>query len=140
MQKQHGFTLIEVLIASSILFLAIAIAVISFSATRQTSVMAAERIALHTPLNIIVDQVESALRPATAEVVSGQGRLGSVSYRWQASLNSRYSPPALPTESQSINQSQVPGRFLLFDIQIQLESDGAKRSYSYQKLGWSDKQ
>lgn len=139
MQKQQGFTLIEVLIASSILFLAIAIAVISFSATRQTSVMAAERIALHTPLNIIVDQVETALRPAAAETLSGQGRLGTVTYRWQASLNSRYSPKAIPTNEQDSNQAQATNRFLLFDIQIELESDGAKRSYTYQKLGWGDK-
>ncbi|GAB2921881.1 PilW family protein [Rheinheimera gaetbuli] len=139
MQKQQGFTLIEVLIASSILFLAIAIAVISFSATRQTSVMATERIALHTPLNIIVDQVETALRPAAAETLSGEGRLGSVAYRWQANLNSRYSPKAIPTNEQDGSQAQVENRFLLFDIQIQLESAGAKRSYSYQKLGWSDK-
>lgn len=134
-KKQQAFTLVEVLIASSILFMVIAVTVIGFSNSRQNAAIAASRIAMHQPIGLILDQVENALRPVSAEQLNGEGQLGEVSFKWQANLHSRHTAPVL-FDSETGAGFSNNNVFMLFDVTIELRHGNASREYQYQKLGW----
>ena len=134
-RSSRGFTLIEVLVASVILFSALAV----FSATVQTDLLAQRKYAatnrLLAPLPVIMASVRGAVRDATTDHVGGSGPVLGVQYHYQAKLIAFRSPPSR-FDSDVGDFSRYTPRYKLHEIQLSLAAEGVSRVYVYRELSW----
>jgi len=135
MRGQRGFTLIEVLIAATILFVAIAVV----SETYRGSMLASRRadtvVAMLTPLPLIVASVRSALRDDPAERREGESELLGVRYNFDAT-SVRFEPPPRRFDPDTAEFREYAPRFRLYDVRLVLRYRGHERTYLYQELAW----
>ncbi len=132
----QGFTLIEVLIASVILFLFLALASEAFSQSALSSRKAerAAKVAAIVPLmieNIRVQIVE-------AEQVSdlgSEGVLFELNYAWRAKLLKRLKPPRRfdPDENEF---KEYDERFNLWQVDVTVGEGTYQRSWQYEEVSW----
>ena len=135
MKRQAGFTLIEVLIAATILFLVLAVAGYSYQSSLLASRKAESLVALVTPVPMILETVRNDLRQHPEAERSGQGTLLGVHYDFEAKTV-RYAPPPARFDPDEAGFTTYPPRFRLYDVSLTLERGGAQRRYLYQELAW----
>ena len=135
MRRQGGFTLIEVLIAATILFVAITVASETYRTAMQASRRAEAVVAMLTPLPLIVALVRSTLRDDPAERREGSGDLLGVGFRFDATTV-RFGPPPRRFDPDAAVFRDYPPRFRLYDVRLVLSYGGQERTYLYQELAW----
>jgi prepilin-type N-terminal cleavage/methylation domain-containing protein len=135
MRGERGFTLIEVLIAATILFAAIAV----ISETYRASMLASRRAdavaAMLAPMPLIVAAVRETLRADPAERREGEAEMLGVRYRFDATT-ARFEPPPPRFDPDTSEERQFRPRFRLYDVRLELRYGGAERTYLYQELAW----
>ena len=135
MRRARGFTLIEVLIAATILFVAIAVTAGTYRGALLASRRATTVVGMLTPLPLIVAAVAGALRDDPAERRSGESGLLGVRYRFEAST-ARFAPPMRQFDVDEGEVKDYPARFRLYDVRLTLRYGGEERVYLYQELAW----
>ncbi len=136
MNKTKGFTLIEVLIASVILFTALSLSALAVKSLRQNSQQADKVIQSLIPLRPIVLSIQQELRKDAPESASGQGQYLDVNYEWVAETLSFRSPlEQMNPDTGQIERS--PDRYRLYQVTLQLEFQGRQSSYTYKELAWA---
>ena len=135
MRRQRGFTLIEVLIAATILFVAIAVISETYRASMQASRRAESVTAMLAPLPLIVSAIRSTLRDDPAERREGESELLGVRYRFEAST-ARFEAPPRRFDPDTAEFRDYPPRFRLYDVRLVLSHAGHERTYLYQELAW----
>jgi prepilin-type N-terminal cleavage/methylation domain-containing protein len=135
MNRARGFTLIEVLIAATILFMVLAVAGYSYQSSLLASRKAESLVALVTPLPMILETVRNDLREHPDAERSGQGTLLGVHYGFEAKTMRYEPPPARFDPDQAVYTKYAP-RFRLYDVSLTLAHAGAQRRYLYQELAW----
>ena len=134
-RRQHGFTLVEVLIAAVIMFMVLATATLSLRTALHASERATRTVELLAPLPWIRPVIRDSLRSDPAAERSGEGRLFGVEYRFRANIVRQGAPPTRfdPDVADFVDYGP---RFALYDVELELERDGESTSFLYQELAW----
>lgn len=136
-QQPDGFTLVEVMIASVILFGSLVAITEGYRTSVEASRRAEATIRMVTPLPLIVSQIRESILSDPQEANRGAGQMLGVSFRYEAVLSKSAAalPPPDPEGAVSPN---LPERYRLYDIRVSLEVRGvAVREFVYQELVWS---
>ncbi len=134
MKSIKGFTLIEVLIASVILFLFLAIASQAFnqSATASRKAERAAKIAGLIPL--LTENIRNKIIAAKqTSVQNDSGSLLDLSYQWEATLLERLGPPIRPYVEIEDDTSD---RFNLWQVNVIVSDGSYQRRWQYEELTW----
>ena len=128
----RGLTLIEVLIASTILFVAM-------SETYRASLAASDRsdrfIRLVTPMPLITSSIRDVLRTEVQPRVVGGGRILGVDYQFEA-VSTAFLPPPRRFDPDAGEVVDYAPRYRLYDVKLELKRAGVRRSYIYQEVAW----
>lgn len=135
MRRQAGFTLLEVLIAATILFTVLAVATETYRNALLASSRAEGLVSLLTPLPLITSSIRSQLRSNPAEKLDGGAELLGVRYEWEATTV-RYGSPARRFDPDVADFRDYPKRFRLYDVRLTLARAGQERVFLYQELAW----
>jgi hypothetical protein len=131
----RGLTLIEVLIASTILFAAITVV----SETYRTSLAASDKaerlVRLVTPLPLITAKIRDDLRTNPQNRVTGSGEFLGVVYSFEAT-SIAFEPPARRFDPDMSGVVDYAPRYRLYDVTVALKLGSARRSYIYQEIAW----
>lgn len=133
--RQRGFTLIEVLIASTILFASLVVISESYRASMASSRKADALARMLTPLPLIVSNIRNALRENPIEQQAGQGDMLGVHYEFQAKTVRFEAPPKRFDPDTTMVTSYAP-RYRLYDIKLRLEIGAESREFLFQELAW----
>ncbi|MCH8502471.1 MAG: prepilin-type N-terminal cleavage/methylation domain-containing protein [Aliidiomarina sp.] len=140
--QQRGFTLIEILIAMTILFAAVATSMLAFQNSMHSTERAARAVTLLTPVDDIIAHIRGELQEQVlhnaADELSGDGRVLAVDYQWRATVDARrYPSEATATlESERVNAQR---EFILYRIELTLTQDRAQRDFEYLELVWRNR-
>lgn len=138
-RRERGFTLVEVLIAATILFVVIAAAADAYRSALLSSRRAESLVRLLTPLPLITAAVRDAVRAKPGERVEGTGELLGVAYRFEA-VTVKYAPPPPRFDPDDAEFRSYPPRFRLYDVRLTLRGGERERTYLYQEFAWEPAQ
>lgn len=128
--RQSGFTLIEVLVASLILFMAIALVSLAYRTGLNAERAAEKRVLKAVAMEFIKQTVVEELR-IRPNASSGDGEWGEFSYNWK--VNKRYEKWSKAGFDYETGSRQEFGRKLeLLDVNIELEGE----EYAFTYLSW----
>ncbi|NWL15264.1 prepilin-type N-terminal cleavage/methylation domain-containing protein [Pseudoalteromonas sp. Scap03] len=139
-KKQSGFTLIEVLVASVILFSSIAIVGVVYKGVLVSTVKAEKHMHLTSVVSTAVDKIERKLKTignSAQQEDSGTFVLLGVTANWHAVLVQSKSPPDLfdPDSGKSV---QIEKKYNLWRVELKLNYKGTSQVYNFSGLNWSD--
>ena len=135
MKRQAGFTLLEVLIAATILFTVLAVATETYRNALLASSRAEGLVNLLTPLPLITSAIRSQLRSNPVEKLDGAAQLLGVTYEWEATTV-RYGSPARRFDPDFTDFRDYPQRFRLYHVRLKMARAGQERVFLYQELAW----
>ena len=135
MRREAGFTLIEVLIAATILFTVLAVASETYRNALLASAKAETVVEMLTPLPLITSSIRNQLRTNPVERLQGAAELLGVEYSWQAET-ARYGSPAPRFDPDQIEFTEYSPRYRLYDVELKLQLRGQQRTFLYQELAW----
>jgi len=134
-KNQKGFTLIEVLVASFILFLVIAAITMVYRGALLSSHKAERSLQFSSLVEPISEQIRLNLQSPTNNEVQGQGSMGAITYNWSAiQAFQAKSPPLFDAEQGSVTQGAKT--FKLWDITLELQLKTATRNYHFSEVSW----
>lgn len=133
--RTRGLTLIEVLIAATILFGTMVILSESYRASLSADLRATRLVELLTPVPMIVSSIRLELLENPEEKRSGAGRLLGVNYRYEAK-QARFAPPPAGFDPDTTEFQNYAPRFRLYDVTLEINTRGLKRTFIYQELAW----
>ena len=135
MKPQRGFTLLEVLIAATILFTVLAVATETYRNSLLASSRAEGLVSMLTPLPLITSSIRSHLRSNPVEKLDGRSELLGVSYEWEATTI-RYGSPPRRFDPDATDFITYQPRFRLYDVRLKLRRAGQERAFLYQEVAW----
>jgi prepilin-type N-terminal cleavage/methylation domain-containing protein len=135
LRRERGFTLLEVLIAATILFTVLAVATETYRNSLLASSRAEGIVTLLTPLPLITSSVRSQLRSNPVEALTGGSKVLGVDYRWEATTV-RYGSPPRRFDPDATDFVDYPKRFRLYDVKLTLQRGSQERSFLYQEVAW----
>ena len=132
-RQSHGFTLIEVLIAATLLFLAISIGSVAFEQTLQTRGKLNDRVMIYQLAPLIKSDIKQQIRESNSR--SGNLTLHGQEVSWRASLvEEKPTFKSLGGGEGGIQLGDV--RLLLLDIEIEFTL--TNQSIEYRELIWRE--
>jgi prepilin-type N-terminal cleavage/methylation domain-containing protein len=134
-KRERGFTLLEVLIAATILFTVLAVATETYRNSLLASSRAEGMVKLLTPLPLVTSSIRSQLRSNPVETLSGGAELLGVNYSWQATT-ARYGSPPRRFDPDATDFVDYPQRFRLYDVELTLRHGSQQRVFLYQEVAW----
>ncbi len=134
-RRSRGFTLVEVLIAASILFFSIAVITEAYRSSLLASRRADIVARLLAPLPVIVGNVRNTLRESGQPRVTGKGQAIGVDYSFEADTIQFKSSASQfnPDEGGFVDS---PPRYRLYRVTLALQAEGQSRQFQYQELAW----
>jgi prepilin-type N-terminal cleavage/methylation domain-containing protein len=133
--KSKGFTLVEVLIASTILFSVLALSSFAFKSLRQNSQQAERTILLNSPVRSLMLSIQQELRVTAPEQMQGQGEIQGIQYQWSASSEPLMATPEVfDVDAQAFTQSQP--RIRMYNVALTLRLVNKEKVYKYKELAW----
>lgn len=136
-KRSRGLTLVEVLIASTILFAALTVAAETYRTVLSSSQKAAVRVELLTPIPTIVLAIRQELRDNPRDRVEGAGEMLGVSFSFEA-VTTRFAPPAAQFDVDLGEFADYAPRFRVYDVRLEVRANSLSRSFVYQELAWTE--
>ncbi|CAB0151170.1 hypothetical protein PSI9734_01583 [Pseudidiomarina piscicola] len=132
-----GFTLIEILVAMTILFATVVTGVMAFQNNMQNSVKAAEITHILTQLDTVRSNIKFNLQH---EAITEGSELYSqdVQISWQAEQVA-YLPPAPNFDDAVGGYNQYAPRYHLYAITLTMRYGSSQRQFNYEELVWDEK-
>ena len=139
--KSTGFTLIEVMVASVILFASIAVVSVVYRGAFISSEKANTHIKVSGMLPSILATIREDIRQqgnSTSIELQHQSTAWQIKYRWQASLLKQKA--AQPIFDPDLGEmTSPPQKFKLWAVQLTLEYGNLTQNYQFNELSWNDK-
>lgn len=139
LNKQKGFTLMEVLIAGFILFLVISVTTLIYRGATLSSHKAERSIYINGLVPLIIDEVQHQVRvEGQGETVSlnGNDKMGEAVYKWSAEvIEFRAAPPRLLAEVGLAEEQNR--RYKLWQVNLNVSYKNYERSYRYVEFSWN---
>lgn len=135
LRSQKGFTLIEVLVASFILFLVIAAITMVYRGALLSSHKAERSLLFSSLVEPISEEVRLTLQSSTVNEVQGQGSMGEITFNWSAIEVFQAKIPPLVDAERGIS-TQGSKVFRLWDITLELQLNSATRNYYFSEISW----
>ena len=135
--NSKGFTLIEVLIAGSIMFIVLVMVTDSFLTARNSSRHANNVIAMLEPVQLIREDIRGKLMLVPGQHTTGEGRAGNVQFRWDATVEKQAAPPPR-YELETDTTAMFKERFFLYNVNVVLSIDEQERIFSYKEFVWRE--
>ena len=136
--KNKGFTLIEVLVAATILFAVIAMVSLLFRTAYVASAKAQQRVEQAGVLPTLLQLVQSDLRAKTngnLTELTGEGLIWQLPYQWQANLLEFKAPVDKFDAEMGITDKYAP-RYQLWQVNLLLGSGKSALDYHYTEFSW----
>ena len=133
--RSTGFTLVEVLIASVILFAAITIAADTYRTHLITTDKATATAKMLTPLPLIVGTIRNDLQQSPTESLEGRGELLGVRYDYRADTL-QFAPPPRRFDPDRGEFRDYPPRYRLYGVKLNLYWQRRSRQFEYRELAW----
>lgn len=133
--KRRGFTLVEVLIASTILFATITVISESYRASLMASEKATRTAQMLTPLPLIVGHIKNKLLETPEERVRGSGEVLGVQFDFDA-RSIKFAPPPPRFEPETGELRSYAERFRLYEVRLKLRARAQNREFTYRELAW----
>jgi len=139
-RKNTGFTLIEVMVASVILFSVIATVSMIYRGAFLSSEKANSHITITGVLPSVLANVQQNIREqsnSSLTELSNQGDAWQVNYQWQAKLIEHKSAP-VKLDVDTGDYITPPLKYKLWQVALTLELNGLEKKYNYNELGWTN--
>ncbi|MGJ8680090.1 prepilin-type N-terminal cleavage/methylation domain-containing protein [Paraglaciecola sp.] len=139
---QRGFTLMEVLIAGLILFMAISTTTLIYRSAMMSSLKAEKVITINGFVPFAVEDIEIQIREAMNPqklAFEGEGELLDITYTWQA--NQLLAKGATPRLGFGTNELIIqPPRYKLWRVNLTMTYSGMSRQFSYTEFSFQELQ
>lgn len=133
--RSNGFTLIEVLIASVILFAVIASVTDVYRSSVRADMKSRAVLDLNAGVPLIAAHIREVLRDQPSETATGSGRLLGIDYAFTATtIAFKPAPPRFDPDSGEFRE--YPPRYRLYRVQLELSNRDAKRSLEFKEVAW----
>jgi len=136
--QQRGFSLVEVLVASVILFSAIASVTMIYRGAFISSKTAEGHVELAGVLPSILSVIRQDIRNQGAlplSELSNQGNAWGVDYQWQATQQS-FLPPQPVFSPDSGRLEEFPAKYKLWQVSLILSKDKLHKQYQFNEVSW----
>ena len=140
-RRQHvqGFTLIEILVASVILFSSIA----TVSMVYRGAFLSSERANKHVNVTAVLPAILAIIKNeiqiqsnSTEVTLNNKSSAWAVNYHWQASLLAfKTAPPLFDVDSGKM--STPPKKYKLWLVNLTLESNGLTKRFQFNEYSWT---
>tara|TARA_R110000787_G_scaffold189130_1_gene300821 strand:- start:441 stop:869 length:429 start_codon:yes stop_codon:yes gene_type:complete len=134
--QTKGFTLVEIMVASVILFTAITLLTFVYRTAVLSSGKAANNVKITSTVTMVMSNIQSHIRGANAlKPLSGSGRIDGVEYHWQSSLLKQ--APA-PKRFDPDEGKWVAGvvRYYFWQVNLSLTYGSLVKDYHYNEVSW----
>ncbi|MGQ4276505.1 type IV pilus modification PilV family protein [Pseudidiomarina sp. E22-M8] len=135
-RASRGFTLIEILVAMTILFATVVTGVMAFQNNMQNSVKAAEVMHILTQLDTVRSNVKFNLQH-DGETSGNDLYSQDVQINWQAEQVA-YLPPAPFYDDGAGGYSQYGPRYRLYAVTLTMDYGSTQRTFNYEELVWDE--
>ena len=134
--KTAGFTLIEVLIAATILFTVVAAVSQVYQGATKASMSASRSVEVSALVPLLADTISFHLRQAdVTQQVSQQGILNDYRFSWTASVIRKGAPPPR-FELETDSFTTFDEKFYLWQVELEIEKDSYTQQYQFTTLSW----
>ncbi len=137
----QGFTLIEILVASVILFSSIAAVSLIYRGAYLSSEKANSHMLISGLLPIVISNIREDIRGQGNEEgaeLNGKGSSFEVSYQWKAILLDYKAPPKFfDVDSGKVIESAK--KYKLWQVELVMNDDVSTSKYFFKELSWNDK-
>lgn len=138
--SQSGFTLIEVLVASVILFSSIAIVGVVYKGVLVSTVKAENHMHLASVVSTAIDKIERKLKTvgnSEQKEQSGTFMLLGVTANWHGLIEQSTPPPDIfdPDSGKTVQSEK---QYNLWHVELTLKYKGTSQLYNFKGLNWSD--
>tara|TARA_R110000772_G_scaffold154487_1_gene265505 strand:+ start:8569 stop:9030 length:462 start_codon:yes stop_codon:yes gene_type:complete len=138
--QQQGFTLIEVMVASVILFSSIAAVTMLYRGAYLSSDKANQQVNTTGMIPIILANVRNEIRMqgnTHQTTLTGKSAAWQVNYSWQAQMVEHKGAP-VKIDTDSGDYITPPPKYKLWDVKLTLINKTTSKSYQFYELSWSD--
>ncbi|NRD74690.1 prepilin-type N-terminal cleavage/methylation domain-containing protein [Shewanella sp. VB17] len=133
---QKGFTLIEVLIAATILFAVISVVAQTYRGATIASSKATKTAELLGITPLLLDTIRFRLKmEMTAQQIEDKGVLNGFEFQWQAHVIKKGSPPPRLSPEDGV-QVSFDDKFYLWQVYLTVKKQGYDRSFEFEELTW----
>ncbi|ATC93391.1 type IV pilus modification PilV family protein [Pseudoalteromonas tunicata] len=138
--QRAGFTLIEVMIASVILFSSISVLALIYKGVVVSTIKAEEHVSISFAVPFIQKEIRKNILSNTkpdSESMSGQGNILNAKYKWSANVTLYESPPkSYDPETGALVTHPKKYKKWLVDLSISVNS--TNQSYQYGEVSWHE--
>ena len=135
--RQNGFTLIEVLVASFIMFLVITSATLIYRGAVLSSVKAEKTLVILSYAEMLTDSIKSSIRNASDQQQISDSRAidDKLSYQWQANVIEQSNAQA---QFNAFNGEMDSGQhdFKLWQVSLVVQMEGSQRQFTFYEVSW----
>ncbi|BBN80376.1 hypothetical protein PA25_03610 [Pseudoalteromonas sp. A25] len=139
-RKGAGFTLIEIMVASVILFMVLGTVSIVYRGALLSSSKASEHLLINAQVAPLLSLAESHIRSESKtekEQLKLEGSSNDVRYSITASLIDFRSPPQR-FDVDSGSYQTPPKKYKLWNVELMLTHNGITKNFVFKQLGWLD--
>lgn len=136
LSKSKGFTLLEVLIASFIMFLVLSAMTLIYRGAIISSIKAEQSIQINGYFPLIMKDIKQhIIMNSERKELSANGKLATLSYEWKAAVLLNGSAPSKysPEERRIIVQ---PARYKVWQVSVIAKLEKYEKSYMYLEMSW----
>lgn len=139
LQSKHnsqGFTLVEILIAMTILFATVTTGMVAWNNSLQSAERARKIVILLSRADYFQSHILHRLQNNPDPFNMGNGVFLETNFQWQAQQIEMLPPPPRYDHDYGMELEYQP-RYRLYAVTLELEYQGITRVFNYQELTWS---
>ena len=140
-KKNKGFTLLEVLVASTILFASIAAVTLIFKSAYVASEKAQRKLVLTSVVPTLLPIIQQDIQSQTTsqiEELTGKGTQWGVAYQWKSQMIA-FKSPADKFDVDITRMESYPQRYKKWQVSLTVGTDKNQLNYRYNELSWLTK-